>query len=84
LDNLIESIFRDRQQFIKNENKTSLNSDIHQYAVFGFVIRQLYSQEWLELGHTGKPSDPDFNSINGNYAISINESIQMMPHIRKN
>jgi hypothetical protein len=79
LDILVKALYQERQQFIINENKSGTNSDVHQYAVFGFVKRRLYSLEWIDDGNKGRPDDPNFNSQNGGYAISIDESRKLIP-----
>jgi hypothetical protein len=74
LDKFIENMYKIRQVFIKTNNIPVINSDIHQYAAFGFVVRQKYrTDEWKKEGNKGNPDDPDFRDNNGNYAISDNE-----------
>jgi hypothetical protein len=79
LDKLIENIFKDRQLFIKTNNIPQINSDIHQYATFGFVVRQKYrNKEYLKEGNEGNPDDDDFYDNNGHYAFSDNEITELL------
>ncbi|MDR2359861.1 MAG: hypothetical protein LBD85_01080 [Oscillospiraceae bacterium] len=69
LSDFISKLFERRQNFINEENKPRIDDSVHQYALFGFVVRQSYATERTQLGYTSKTEPGD----NGGYAFSIEE-----------
>ena len=65
----ITLLYERRQRFINEENQPRIDDSMHQYAIFGFVLRQSYAKEQVINGIRIK-TEPDDH---GGYAFSLNE-----------
>jgi hypothetical protein len=78
----VTKLYEDRAQFIHDNNMPWHSDNVHQYAIFGFVLRQSYALE--RSGNSGKTEGPTKDDDNGGYAFSINEIREITKQLQAN